>query len=189
MQTRSRLRAIAPHLRIVAVAVLALLTTPALVGAQDDALPECAAGLRADTTLPDPTWRTVVDVGHAFALRLPPGHVIAGGDGSWYVHGFLDGAPLAPDVAISLLTGIDIDEAVGRDYPAEAVVERLRLGPATTGARVEALYTAPDGTTYRQAGYLVETVHGVLRIDRYEGVDWDGFDAVACSAQVVEFLD
>lgn len=186
---RRRATATAPLLRIVTVVTLVSLTAPMLAAAQVEARPPCTVGLEASTTMPDATWRTVVDVDHAFALRVPPGHALTGGDGHWYVHGLLDGAPLVPDVAISLLGHAGIDDAIARDFPAGTRVERIQLGPATTGARVYATYATPDGTPYRQAGYLVETDRGVLRIDRYEGFDWDAFDGVACSVHTVEVLD
>ena len=182
-------RAIPPLLRAVLVSSLAL-TAATTAWARGDDLSPCADGLPPGTTLPAPDWRTVVDVGHAFAVRLPAGHALSGaGDGAWYVHGFLDGSPLVPDVAIYALTGITIDDAVARDFPPGAEVERIRLGPATSGARVDATYAAPDRTPYRQTSYLVATEHGVLRVDRYEGFDWDGFDAVACSVHGVELVE
>lgn len=189
MTSQPHHRAIAPLRRIIHVAALLVATTATVAWAHGDDLPPCADGLPPGTTMPDPTWRTVVAVDHGFALRLPAGHVLAGSDGAWYVHGVLDGAPLVPDVAIAFLTGVTIADAVAHDVPAGTTVERIRLGPATTGARVDAAYIAPDGSSYRQTSYLAETEHGVLRVDRYEGFDWDGFDAVACSVHVVELVE
>lgn len=190
MIPRPRRRSRAPLRRVLHLATLLALATAAAAWAQEDALAPCTDGLPPGTTTPDPTWRTVVDVGHAFGLRLPDGYVLSRvGDTTWYAHGFLEGDPLVPDVAISFLTGITIGALVERDFPAGATLARIRLGPATSGARVDATYATPDGTPYRQSSYLAEIDGGVLRVDRYEGFDWDAFDAVACSVHAVDLVE
>jgi short-subunit dehydrogenase len=146
--TRAVLAAVRGRKRRVFVPGYLRLLSPLLAevapGLAERVLHRRVGGWRARGTRPDPTWRTVVDVGHAFALRLPTGHVLSRvGDATWYVHGFLDGDPLVPDVAISFLTGITIDALAERDFPAGATLQRIRLGPATSGARVDATYATP----------------------------------------------
>jgi hypothetical protein len=160
----------------------------ALVGDLTAAHPPCMAGLADTTVAAGPDWRAVVDPQHAFGVLLPPGHELGRGDGVWYVFGTSDGAPLVPDVTIVFHAGHDA-EAVLRDaFPEGAETSHVALGPATTGVRVTATFESPSGEREPSRAYLVEASEGTYSVWRYEGFDWEGFDAVACSFHHVELV-
>lgn len=133
------------------------------------------------------SWPVVVDAEHGFALRLPPGHDAARSGTIWYVHGWLDGEPLVPDLTITLAAGLSAVEIVERDFPPSARATPVAMGPATTGLRVTARYEHPDGSPYESVSYLVEGDVGTFRIDPYESFDWPSFEGVARSFHLVSF--
>lgn len=144
---------------------------------------------RTDATVSPSEWRVVVDVGHGFALRLPPGHdLVLRGESQWYAHGWLDEMPLVPDLAVAHLRDVTSREIVTRDFPADAEAVPVALGPGTAGLLVTATYEDRDGEPYRASTYLIEDVRDVYRIDRYEGFDWPPFDEVARSFHFVRFV-
>ena len=131
-------------------------------------------------------WRTWVAPEVGVALRLPPGHALAGaGSGIWDRVGRHEGLPTVPDATLRWLPGRDLTEALDT-FPSDAIAEPWRFGDdATRGLRVVARGAGPEGTPYTQAGYLIALEDGVLRLSRYESFDWAPFHAVAASVRQV----
>ena len=144
--------------------------------------PSCLvqAGSSMPTVADD--WRVVADASSGLAFLLPRGHVLAPNDGTWYVHGMMNGEPLVPDVGVRLHANQTAQEVARELFAAGATLEAVRLGPAAQGFRV-----AIPGRTDAE-GYLAVTAEGTYSIVRYEEFDWDGFDQVACSFHLIELL-
>jgi len=138
------------------------------------------AGAEVDAVAFD--WRVVVDASAGWAVLLPASHQVGSSDGTWYVFETLDGIPLVPDVTIRLHRGRGVEELAGELFGDAAVLELVRMGPATLGYRAS---VRPETGV---ESYLVANEAGVYSISRYEGFDWDGFGPVACSFHFVDLV-
>lgn len=124
---------------------------------------------------------------HTFALGeidvlldLPASHELAGSDGLWYVFGYLDDAPLVPDVRVYFAAAASTDEAISTLFPGSTAVAVARcfvdeLLVVTTPVRLA------DGTVSSVERYVLPVEGGIIVAERYEGFDWRFFDLVGQS--------
>jgi hypothetical protein len=124
-------------------------------------------------------WHVWVDEERGIALDLPPTHAVGATDHAWYVHGWIDGEPMVPDMSVQFLPDVGLDEAIRQAFEPDALVEHVTVGSGLPARRVTARYRTPDGVPYVSSGYVVPAAVGAFVIRRWEGFDWRWFDHVA----------
>lgn len=144
---------------------------------------------RAQTPLQQ-DWHVFVDETEGIALDVPPTHAVGSGQSRiWYVHGFIDGEPMVPDVSITFIPGAPdatLAEIIGDWIPDGALIENVWLGRGVPGHRVTAEYESMEGNRYVSSFYVVPVTEGAYVISRYESFDWELFEHVALSFRFVK---
>ena len=129
-------------------------------------------------------WSTWKDAAAGFAVLLPPSHDVGNSGRIWYVHGYLNGEPLVPDMSIEFRPGASLDAALA-ELADDVLVEWVRLGTDTPARRITARHNGMDGA-YVSSWYLVPSPHGVFEIRGWEDLFWELFHHVAVTFTVVD---
>ena len=131
----------------------------------------------ASLASPYDDWSTWEDPAAGFALLLPPTHDVGNSGRIWYVHGYLDGEPLVPDMSIEFRPGASLDAALA-ELADDVLVEWVRLGTDTPARRITAQHDGIDGP-YVSSWYLVPSPGGVFELRGWENLFWELFHHVA----------
>lgn len=135
-------------------------------------------------------WHTFVDEAEGIAFDLPPSHAAGSSDSAvWYIHGFLNGEPLVPDMSIQLVrarAGAGLEDVLGPNALDGALVEHVSLGRGVPARRITKEYETMDGRPYVSSMYLVPVTEGAYVIRRWENFDWEWFEHVALTFRFVK---